>query len=62
MAKEQLQTALGALPGTVSWISSDLRYIEVNQQLADIFGMPRADHSSAFSIISYTPTPFQTAS
>ena len=43
VAKEQLQTVLGAVPGTVSWISSDLRYIEVNQQLADIFGMPRAE-------------------
>ena len=42
-AKEQLQTVLGAVPGTVSWISSDLRYIEVNQQLADMFGMPRSE-------------------
>ncbi|MGD1713136.1 adenylate/guanylate cyclase domain-containing protein [Dapis sp. BLCC M172] len=41
IAKEQLQTVLAAVPGTVSWISSDLRYIEVNQQLADIFGIPR---------------------
>jgi len=42
-AKEQLETVLAAVPGTVSWISSDLNYIEVNQQLADIFGIPRAD-------------------
>ncbi|MDJ0554026.1 MAG: PAS domain S-box protein [Microcoleaceae cyanobacterium MO_207.B10] len=42
-AKEQLQTVLGAVPGTVSWISSDLRYIEVNQQLADMFGMLRLE-------------------
>ncbi|MGD1805010.1 adenylate/guanylate cyclase domain-containing protein [Dapis sp. BLCC M126] len=40
IAKEQLQAVLAAVPGTVSWISSDLRYIEVNQQLADIFGIP----------------------
>ncbi|WRH66228.1 MAG: adenylate/guanylate cyclase domain-containing protein [Planktothrix sp. GU0601_MAG3] len=40
-AKNQLQTVLEAVPGTVSWISSDLRYIEVNQQLADMFSMPR---------------------
>ncbi len=43
VAKEQLQTVLAAVPGTVSWISSDLRYIEVNQQLADIFGIPREE-------------------
>ncbi|MDE5078656.1 MAG: PAS domain S-box protein [Trichodesmium sp. St2_bin6] len=42
-AKEQLETVLAAVPGTVSWISSDLRYIEVNQQLANIFGMPREE-------------------
>ena len=40
-AKNQLQTVLEAVPGTVSWINSDLRYIEVNQRLADMFGMPR---------------------
>lgn len=27
----------------VSWINSDLTYIEVNQQLADIFNRPRTD-------------------
>ncbi len=42
-AKEQLQIVLQAVPGTVSWISSDLRYLEVNQQLADIFGISRAE-------------------
>ncbi|MCH2051072.1 MAG: PAS domain S-box protein [Trichodesmium sp. ALOHA_ZT_67] len=42
-AKEQLETVLAAVPGTVSWISSDLRYIEVNQQLANIFSMPREE-------------------
>ncbi|CAD5957488.1 transporter substrate-binding protein [Planktothrix agardhii] len=41
MATDQLQTVLEAVPGTVSWINSDLRYIEVNQRLADMFGMPR---------------------
>ncbi|MGL6139261.1 MAG: adenylate/guanylate cyclase domain-containing protein, partial [Planktothrix sp.] len=40
-AKNQLQTVLEAVPGTVSWINSDLRYIEVNQRLADMFSMPR---------------------
>ncbi|HAN74774.1 MAG TPA: ABC transporter substrate-binding protein, partial [Planktothrix sp. UBA8402] len=40
-ARNQLQTVLEAVPGTVSWIDSDLCYIEVNQRLADMFGMPR---------------------
>lgn len=42
-AKDQLQTVLEAVPGTVSWISADLHYIEVNQQLADIFHLPREE-------------------
>ena len=42
-AKDQLQTVLEAVPGTVSWISSDLRYLEVNQELADIFHLPREE-------------------
>ncbi len=40
-ANERLQAVLEAVPGTVSWISSDLRYIEVNQRLADMFDLPR---------------------
>ncbi len=40
-AKDQLQTVLEAVPGSVSWISSDLRYIEVNQRLADMFNLPK---------------------
>ena len=43
VAKEKLLTVFAAVPGTVSWISSDLRYIEVNQQLANIFSMPREE-------------------
>ncbi|MGC9503897.1 adenylate/guanylate cyclase domain-containing protein [Baaleninema sp.] len=39
-AKEQLEAALEAVPGVVSWISSDLRYLGVNQQLAAMFGLP----------------------
>ncbi|NET88056.1 MAG: transporter substrate-binding protein [Kamptonema sp. SIO1D9] len=39
-ANERLETVLEAVPGIVSWISSDLRYIEVNQQLASMFGLP----------------------
>jgi len=40
-AKDQLQTVLEAVPGTVSWINSDLQYIEVNHRLAEIFNLPR---------------------
>jgi PAS domain-containing protein len=40
-ANARLQAVLQAVPGTVSWVSSDLRYIEVNQKLADNFNLPR---------------------
>ncbi|HEY9706318.1 MAG TPA: PAS domain-containing sensor histidine kinase, partial [Allocoleopsis sp.] len=39
-AKEQLAVLLDAVPGTVSWVSADLRYIGVNKQLAQIFQRP----------------------
>ncbi|MEG4116197.1 EAL domain-containing protein [Microcoleus sp. N9_B4] len=39
-ANDQLQTILEAVPGTVSWISSDLRYLGVNQHLAKLHGLP----------------------
>lgn len=39
-AKDQLQAVLDAVPGIVSWISSDLCYLGVNQHLADTFGLP----------------------
>ena len=38
-ADEQLQTLLEAIPGLVSWISSDLHYLGVNRHLAEIFNM-----------------------
>jgi len=37
VAKDKLQAVWDAVPGFVSLISSDLKYIGVNQQLADIF-------------------------
>ncbi|MGC9525756.1 MAG: transporter substrate-binding protein [Limnospira sp.] len=40
-ANVRLQTVLEAVPGTVSWVTSDLHYLEVNQQLADLYGLPR---------------------
>ncbi|UNU26342.1 EAL domain-containing protein [Microcoleus vaginatus HSN003] len=38
-ANDQLQTILEAVPGTVSWITSDLRYLGVNQHLAKLHGL-----------------------
>jgi PAS domain S-box-containing protein len=39
-AKDQLQTVLEAVPGIVSWVSSDLCYLGVNKHLADSFNLP----------------------
>lgn len=39
-AKEQLQAILEAVPGMVSWVSSDLRYLGVNQHLAKTLNLP----------------------
>jgi diguanylate cyclase (GGDEF)-like protein/PAS domain S-box-containing protein len=36
---DQLETVLEAVPGTVSWVSSDLRYLGVNQHLAKLHGL-----------------------
>ena len=38
--KDQLQAVLEAVPGIVSWISSDLRYLGVNRHLAKTFNLP----------------------
>ncbi len=39
-AKEQLQAVLDAVPGFVSWVSSDLRYLGVNRHLAAAYKLP----------------------
>ncbi|MFB2919990.1 MULTISPECIES: histidine kinase dimerization/phosphoacceptor domain -containing protein [Aerosakkonema] len=39
-AKDQLQVVLDAVPGLVSWISSDLRYMGVNRHLCTAFNRP----------------------
>jgi two-component system, NtrC family, sensor kinase len=39
-AKEQLQAVLDAVPGLVSWVSSDLRYLGVNRHLAAAYQLP----------------------
>ncbi len=38
--KAQLEAALDAVPGIVSWVSADLRYLGVNRHLADLFNLP----------------------
>ncbi|BDI20908.1 hypothetical protein ANSO36C_67100 (plasmid) [Nostoc cf. commune SO-36] len=38
-ARDQLQTVLEAVPGIVSWVSSDLGYLGVNKHLADSFNL-----------------------
>ena len=40
VAKEQLQAVLDAVPGTVSLISSDFRYLGVNRHLAATYNLP----------------------
>ncbi len=39
-ARNQLQAILDAVPGIVSWITSDLRYLGVNRHLASTFDLP----------------------
>ena len=40
---EQLQTILEAVPGLVSWINSDLQYLEVNSHLAELYNIPQEE-------------------
>jgi PAS domain S-box-containing protein len=40
-ARDQLQAILEAVPGIVSWISADLRYLGVNRHLAEMYKLPR---------------------
>jgi CBS domain-containing protein len=42
-AKEQLQAVLDAVPGFVSWVSSDLRYLGVNRHMAATLNLPPED-------------------
>ncbi|WP_198525038.1 sensor domain-containing protein [Kamptonema formosum] len=41
-AEDRLQTILDAVPGIVSWIGSDLRYLGVNRHLAALYRLPPA--------------------
>ena len=42
-AKDQLQAVLDAVPGCVSWFSSDLRYLGINRYLAATFNLRQED-------------------
>jgi PAS domain S-box-containing protein len=42
-AKEQLQAVIDAVPGFVSWIDNDCKYIGVNRRLADTLNLPPTD-------------------
>ncbi|HIK12874.1 MAG TPA: PAS domain S-box protein [Oscillatoriaceae cyanobacterium M33_DOE_052] len=42
-ANDQLRAVLDAVPGSVSWISSDLTYLGVNQHLANSFNLSSED-------------------
>ncbi|NJO19362.1 MAG: transporter substrate-binding protein [Spirulinaceae cyanobacterium RM2_2_10] len=41
--KDQLEAILSAVPGIVSWISADLTYLGVNEELAGLFDLQPAD-------------------
>jgi PAS domain S-box-containing protein len=43
LAREQLQTVLDTVPGTISWLDSDLKYLGVNRRLADTFRLKPED-------------------
>ncbi len=42
-AKEQLEAVLDAVPASISWISSDLRYLGVNKQLAALLNLSQEE-------------------
>ncbi|MEB3268755.1 MAG: PAS domain S-box protein, partial [Leptolyngbya sp.] len=57
-ARDQLQAILDAVPGIVSWISDDLRYLGVNKHLAKTFNMPvEAFHNQDIGFL-HTSTEF----
>jgi PAS domain S-box-containing protein len=41
--KEQLEAVLNAVPGTISWVGSDLKYLGVNNHIQTITGLPPAE-------------------
>lgn len=56
LAEEQLETILEAIPGIVSWISSDLRYLGVNRHLAEIYGLtPEEFQGKDIGFLGYSP-------
>lgn len=39
-SRDQLEAVLNAVPGLVSWVGADLRYLGVNQHLANAYAVP----------------------
>jgi signal transduction histidine kinase len=55
-ARDQLQAVLDAMPGTVSWISSDLRYLGCNRYLAEALNLaPEAVVGQAVGFLGTSP-------
>lgn len=60
---EQLRAVLDAVPGTVSWINSDLHYLGVNSQLASLMNLtPEAFAGKPLGFLANSPdfTEFMT--
>jgi PAS domain S-box-containing protein len=57
-ARDQLQAIVDAVPGIVSWINEDLRYLGVNNHLAKTFNMPRDSFVGQHIGFLHTSTEF----
>ncbi|MDY7021298.1 MAG: PAS domain-containing protein, partial [Cyanobacteriota bacterium] len=55
-SRDQLEAVLNAVPGLVSWISSDLRYLGVNKHLAQAYNVPAEEFmGKEVGFLSNTP-------
>ncbi|TAE30946.1 MAG: response regulator [Candidatus Kapaibacterium sp.] len=43
--KEQLEAVLNSVPGTISWISRDLKYLGVNNHIESVMGVPASEYA-----------------
>jgi len=67
--KDQLKAIIDAIPGSVSWIDSSLKYLGVNQVLADAFKIPASEFpgknvgfmSASSSFIDYVKEVFKSS-
>ncbi len=42
--KEQLEAVLNSVPGTISWIGKDLKYLGVNNHIESVTGLPASEY------------------